>query len=505
MFMAVAHDRDNPDAIAAAEAESQRRLWFPHPDGHKQQTNFTKIVDRRPSKYAIPEELLYCHIDTAATTEAAQGGDGVAALQKGLPLLCQDKYCASCYKTNTSETKTRDLSNRALLKCTACKAVFYCGRECQKNDWENHRQECRGIKKARSKLQSELDSFTEIAPMVLDHLVSSGTIQLSERQLQIQEERMQRQFRPGRCGPVLTTDAAFESFYGHQSARLEPCMHSVFDVIEKLESSVARTRLECVREEILELVVNLKRNTHNSVPDITGTSIDQTLIKLYRDDDAVAYMWYLVKTHHQDPEHVTDHEYLMAPKPGDWPFPTHTPQGVRLNRFTDILDETMIPSRELEMFLWRYGPEIFMDLLLVKMRVLTVHRIQTEKLESFVSTSAAKSLPPDLVRTKLAPFFVELHSDMGAAMQQQTTRLLAILQVRNPTMLPTLLHPEPVLKRSQEEKDAEKEQGIVEGQPPEAYVLAEHFYTAYGEERMVVQTMKRMVQEYLDLVGGASS
>lgn len=30
-----------------------------------------------------------------------------------------------------------------LLKCTRCKSAFYCGRECQKVDWVNHKPHCK--------------------------------------------------------------------------------------------------------------------------------------------------------------------------------------------------------------------------------------------------------------------------------------------------------------------------------------------------------------------------
>ena len=34
-------------------------------------------------------------------------------------------------------------------KCSACKAVLYCGVECQKADWKKHKPLCAGLRMAR--------------------------------------------------------------------------------------------------------------------------------------------------------------------------------------------------------------------------------------------------------------------------------------------------------------------------------------------------------------------
>eukprot|EP01118_Nematostelium_gracile_P007833 TRINITY_DN2571_c0_g1_i2.p1 TRINITY_DN2571_c0_g1~~TRINITY_DN2571_c0_g1_i2.p1 ORF type:complete len:349 (-),score=61.29 TRINITY_DN2571_c0_g1_i2:62-1108(-) len=38
-----------------------------------------------------------------------------------------------------------------LLKCQACKSVYYCGRECQVKDWKEHKTECKEIAKSKEK------------------------------------------------------------------------------------------------------------------------------------------------------------------------------------------------------------------------------------------------------------------------------------------------------------------------------------------------------------------
>lgn len=35
-----------------------------------------------------------------------------------------------------------------LNRCSACKSVAYCGKECQKEDWKNHKAVCKAKRKA---------------------------------------------------------------------------------------------------------------------------------------------------------------------------------------------------------------------------------------------------------------------------------------------------------------------------------------------------------------------
>jgi hypothetical protein len=49
------------------------------------------------------------------------------------------KLLANCKKCDKSEEKSGDMK-----KCSQCKAVFYCNRECQKAHWKEHKKHCRG-------------------------------------------------------------------------------------------------------------------------------------------------------------------------------------------------------------------------------------------------------------------------------------------------------------------------------------------------------------------------
>lgn len=51
--------------------------------------------------------------------------------------------CANC-----NNPKRKDDENKRLLRCSGCKLVRYCCRECQFIDWTNHKVICKRLNKA---------------------------------------------------------------------------------------------------------------------------------------------------------------------------------------------------------------------------------------------------------------------------------------------------------------------------------------------------------------------
>jgi len=47
--------------------------------------------------------------------------------------------CANCYVTDTDHKAEE---GKALLKCTSCKQIAYCSRDCQMKDWKEHKKVC---------------------------------------------------------------------------------------------------------------------------------------------------------------------------------------------------------------------------------------------------------------------------------------------------------------------------------------------------------------------------
>ena len=61
------------------------------------------------------------------------------------------KMCSKCGK-----------KSNALMKCRACKCVWYCDKDCQNKHWKEHKKECKPIKKILEKRGGKLDVGTEL-------------------------------------------------------------------------------------------------------------------------------------------------------------------------------------------------------------------------------------------------------------------------------------------------------------------------------------------------------
>jgi hypothetical protein len=73
--------------------------------------------------------------DYAVTGASSPSEDAMQMMQEKLNhLQVTENVCANCKKAATNEIK--------LSKCSRCKAVSYCSKECQKADWKMHKQSC---------------------------------------------------------------------------------------------------------------------------------------------------------------------------------------------------------------------------------------------------------------------------------------------------------------------------------------------------------------------------
>ena len=71
-------------------------------------------------------------------------------------------FCASC-----------GVKKSTLLKCSRCKSVFYCSKECQKSHWKAHKQDCNQSKvlpPPKSFLQPSKKDLRSVAKFVCRHL-----------------------------------------------------------------------------------------------------------------------------------------------------------------------------------------------------------------------------------------------------------------------------------------------------------------------------------------------
>ena len=61
-----------------------------------------------------------------------------------------DSVCDFCFKQPPEEDK-----KRALFKCTGCKYIYYCGRDCQRPAWRDHKPECAYLKAIAPKVPTD--------------------------------------------------------------------------------------------------------------------------------------------------------------------------------------------------------------------------------------------------------------------------------------------------------------------------------------------------------------
>ncbi|QUC23391.1 uncharacterized protein UV8b_07632 [Ustilaginoidea virens] len=59
-------------------------------------------------------------------------------------------------------------SREGLLRCSACQMVYYCGRDCQAADRDDHRTPCGAVKKARRLYQAEETALRQRPPAMLE-------------------------------------------------------------------------------------------------------------------------------------------------------------------------------------------------------------------------------------------------------------------------------------------------------------------------------------------------
>jgi uncharacterized Fe-S center protein len=76
--------------------------------------------------------------------------------ERGVKLVC-----ATCGITNEELSTRSQATSKKPLKlriCSGCMQVYYCGIQCQRQQWEDHREECNRIMREREKGYEEHDS-----------------------------------------------------------------------------------------------------------------------------------------------------------------------------------------------------------------------------------------------------------------------------------------------------------------------------------------------------------
>ncbi len=95
---------------------------------------------------AAAEQVGSMSLDVSAERKVESGTNGDA--ENGTPT--KKKFCSWCGKKSDT-----------VKKCTACKCVWYCDKECQNKHRKEHKKECKPIKKELDKRGGKLDVGTE--------------------------------------------------------------------------------------------------------------------------------------------------------------------------------------------------------------------------------------------------------------------------------------------------------------------------------------------------------
>ena len=409
-----------------------------------------------------------------------------------------------------------------MKKCSAWKVVYYCSQECQRTVRPGHKQECQAIRKDRLVIKNAKTALGENYVPIMQQLMGQNPLHVSQPQWDRLRRLHARHIQEGSLEDFA--DHVIEITYGWMETDV-PIIREYFfacaDLYCKLSLCASRSKLKSVHLECLELLVNSKRETHRSMPDMVNDSLKSQLVKqlveLYRDDDAISCLVYLIKTLADG----IDHEFLMASKPGEWPFPTTTTRtrNIDIDRYVDVLD--LVTSEEIEFYIEFYmgrnSANVFLDALVVKLRVLTVFRVQRQQLLAFTSSPSAAMLGGgggggdnndggilnEIRTTLMGENGQHNQHDCGEEGQlRMTHRLLDFLNTINGFLLPALLNPEPLIGTPQNPRELDwdrlEDDEVCSDSTERAHEMVEHIWELLGgqqdhQQNPVVSTMREVL------------
>ena len=196
------------------------------------------------------------------------------------PQLQLDSCCATC-KTTTSKPLLR--------KCSSCKLVFYCGRDCQAQDWERHKtqEDCSVVKKQRNRLERAQAEVESSALLLMRHFAihyeeedhflgkymsdeTFGSIIGGQGSLNLEEEDIEDRHEVFNMIDLVA--GRFGDGHEPITTKVLHCMGLLFD---KVQETAVRLGTRSSWEHALELAVEMKRLSHESFPDF----IDETIPK----------------------------------------------------------------------------------------------------------------------------------------------------------------------------------------------------------------------------------
>ena len=75
--------------------------------------------------------------------------------------------CSNCCKGELQYVHGHQVKTQNFSSCGACRSVFYCSKECQKEDWKRHKVECARIVSTKTKKEVKDDPLRGVVGDVL--------------------------------------------------------------------------------------------------------------------------------------------------------------------------------------------------------------------------------------------------------------------------------------------------------------------------------------------------
>ena len=314
------------------------------------------------------------------------------------------KRCRGCHKDSDK-----------LLRCSRCQVVYYCSRQCQTDDFLDHKKICKRIHRHKKDMETEaeaLRSFSEYNEPPTNLFITSA----------------------GQFWRILETR-------DYMRARLR-LSNAIYTLASKVEPSEAPLWEAVIyhEQEMLRLSDGDNLGMRKRFPFL--------LLEVNRDDDATCFVYFWMKRDDTIREQML--QVHLGSSEGDWLYPKEKDA-----RFLDIFHKNdNIDMKNCEL-------SSLVALATIKMRLVMMEKSHLVILKEFKSTTLGSMVDPvsSVIEGMLPGSDPRLEGQ-----RDQLDRLLDIIDRNNPTMLPSILNPDPLLCQ-------EKPDSYSTGSPSEAYFV----------------------------------
>lgn len=196
------------------------------------------------------------------------------------------------------------------------------------------------------------------------------------------------------------------------------------------------------------------------------------LLSLNRDDDACSFIlyWKLFFASVFDFDEVT--ETHANSQPGDWMYPR-----VPNIRYLDIYQQILDLKNEMQPLELSF----MVVLVIVKLRIVAAHDAMTQAIElAFGEGTTGHRIQQ--VRSNVTDMLIRANVNVESQ-RRQVNRLLDDIHLHNPSMLPSIIHPDPLLKQPCPSM-------IPRGHPTEAYATLMYCRPYFGRVPGAIDMLK---------------